>query len=264
MVNPHALPEARCRLVLLGASNLRLGQMELLRQAQQRLPGPMDVFVAHGFGRSYGWRSSIPYRALPGIISCRLWEDAESRPSLPTFALVTDVGNDLLYGASPADLMEWVRLCVDRLHAMDARIVITELPIESILTTTKHRYRFFRKIFFPRSALDLAAVFDLAQRANEALSTLAREANCALIAAPGAWYGIDPIHVRRRFRRQAWQSVVDAWAPAASAGESAVLPWKNRIGLQFARPDERWLLGVHQRAKQPSATLGDGTTVRVY
>lgn len=251
-------------MVLLGASNLRLGISDLLRAALARFTGSVEVFVAHGFGRSYNWKSSIPYRTLPGILPCGLWDDVRKRPSLPTFALVTDVGNDLLYGAGAQQVVDWVGECLARLKQLEARIVVTELPIESILATTNVRFQIFRTIFFPPSRLTLESVYDLAQRTNEGVVELSNRHGCERLQMPKQWYGIDPIHIRRTFRCAAWQRVVDAWREPTAAKEKCVFPWKNRYLLNRARPQERWLLGRHQTCSQPSIVLADGSSVAVY
>lgn len=260
----RAPTEPVARLVLLGASNLRLGLSTLLRAALARLGGPVEVFVAHGFGRSYNWKSSIPWRKLPGILPCGLWEDVRKRPSLPTFALVTDVGNDLLYGAGAQQLVDWATECIARLEQLEAQIVVTELPIESILATSNVRFQIFRTIFFPPSRLTLKTACDHAQRTNEGLIEVANRHGCKHLQMPSSWYGIDPIHIRRSCRRGAWQAVVDAWQEPGGDEEKCVFPCKNRYLLNTARPQERWLLGMHQTRTQPSLTLVDGSRVAIY
>ena len=59
-------------------------------------------------------------RELPGITTCGLWDALAARPPARTAALVTDVGNDLLYGAPVAAILDWVAECLDRLAAQCA------------------------------------------------------------------------------------------------------------------------------------------------
>lgn len=260
--NSAAPPVAR--LVLLGASNLRLGLTSLLRHALPRFAGPAEVFVAHGFGRSYGRRSAIPYRELPGIKQCGLWNDLRSRPSLPTFALLTDVGNDLLYGALPDEIVGWVGECCAELRAMNAELVMTELPIDAILATTRLRFQVFRTIFFPPSRLTLEHACELAQRTNEGLRNLSNELGAKLLKMPPTWYGIDPIHIRMRYRSAAWQAIVSAWNLPTDEPRVGVFPRKNSMLINMAYPHERWFLGRHQTREQPSVTLSDGSVVAIY
>ena len=88
--------------MLLGASNLRLVLPVLIDDLRRAAGGPVEVLAACGHGRSYGRRSRLLFiRHLPGITRCGLWAALERRPPLPTIALLTDVGNDLVSGVSP-------------------------------------------------------------------------------------------------------------------------------------------------------------------
>ncbi|WP_442484302.1 hypothetical protein [Aeoliella sp. SH292] len=229
-----------------------------------RFAGPIEVFVAHGFGRSYGRRSAIPYRALPGIKQCALWDDLRSRPSLPTFALITDVGNDLLYGASPNQIIEWVGECGAELRAMDANIVTTELPLDAILATTRLRFQVFRTIFFPPSRLTFERACELAHETNEGLKNLSHELASSVVRMDPKWYGIDPIHIRMQYRTAAWNKIVEAWRVSTTSPRERVFRRKNSMLLHMAYPHERWFLGRHQRRTQPSVTLSDGSVVAIY
>lgn len=252
------------RLVLLGASNLRLGLHTLLKLALPQFGGRIEVYVAHGFGRSYGQRSSIPYRELPGILECGLWEELARQPSLPTFALITDVGNDLLYDVAPEQLIEWVEECARRLRALNAKIVVTELPIASILGVTSLRFKIFRTIFFPPSRLQLCEACELVKHTNQALIEFANKHSYLTINMPKEWYGVDPIHIRRCYRQRAWGKVVSGWVGSDLSLETGVFPGKNRMRLEMALPCERKFLGVTQRRIQPSVTLTDGSTASIY
>jgi hypothetical protein len=263
-VEPKSTVPPVARLVLLGASNLRLGLNSLLRQALPRFAGPVEVFVAHGFGRSYGRRSAIPYRALPGIKQCAIWNDLRSRPSLPTFALITDVGNDLLYGASPHQIIEWVGECGAELRAMDANIVTTELPLDAILATTRLRFQVFRTIFFPPSRLTFERACELAHETNEGLKNLSHELVSSVVRMDPKWYGIDPIHIRMQYRAAAWNRIVDTWRVLTPSPRERVFLRKNSMLLHMAYPHERWFLGRHQLRAQPSVTLSDGSVVAIY
>src|SRR5918993_3764843 len=90
------------------------------------------IVAALGHGRSYGATSAFVVRRLPGILRSGLWAQLESTPIVPTRALVTDVGNDILYGFSGDQILTWVDDAVTRLTQVSADIVLTGLPIESI------------------------------------------------------------------------------------------------------------------------------------
>ncbi|MEX0819484.1 MAG: hypothetical protein WD070_07815, partial [Pirellulaceae bacterium] len=87
------------RVVLLGASNIARSPAIVFDSARSAWGSPLDIVAATGHGRSYGMTSCVLGRTLPGILQCGLWEALATRPLVPTAALLTDIGNDILYGA---------------------------------------------------------------------------------------------------------------------------------------------------------------------
>src|SRR6185295_18710727 len=144
------------RVILLGASNLTLSFPTVVATVRQTWSEPIEIMAAMGHGRSYGQDSSVLGKKISGIFPCALWQDLQKRPSLPTAALVTDIGNDMLYGTSPDQIVGWVERCLDRLAEVGAATIVTQLPTESIERLGEMRFQFFRRMFFPRSKLTLA------------------------------------------------------------------------------------------------------------
>ena len=97
------LPEDRQTVLLLGASNLTLGWKPALKALSDTVPGPLDVRVSLGMGRSYVDWSGFWLRRLPGIVNCGLWDSLQDSGSKPPLVLITDLGNDIVYGGAGAD-----------------------------------------------------------------------------------------------------------------------------------------------------------------
>ena len=216
--------------VVLGARNVSRGLARLAATVRARAGGPVDLFVAAGHGRGYGVNSRVWLRRLPSILGCGLWEALDAGAAAPPAALVTDVGNEILYGFAPEQVAAWARESVLRLADRGARVAITRLPLASIAGVGEIRLRLLRTLFVPGCRLGPAALRDAAARLDDALVALARETGAALLEQPGHWYGLDAIHVRRRRLDDLWAAACDAWEwprptvpPRASFGEWAAL-----------------------------------------
>src|SRR5207302_6983784 len=137
------------RAVLLGASNLRRDLRTVVEISCRMWGRPLEILAACGLGRSYGMRMPFLWRELPGITECGLWQELARRPSVPTAALVTDIGNDLLYDVPVPQIAAWVEACLDRLRQTGARVVLTPLPLCNIAALSRQRFVVLRSILFP-------------------------------------------------------------------------------------------------------------------
>lgn len=220
----------RRRAIVLGASNVSRGLSRLAAVVRGRAGGPADLFVAAGHGRAYGVTSRVWLRRLPSILASGIWDALGGEPRLaaiPSNALVTDVGNELLYGFGPDQVAAWVRACVRRLADRDCRIAITGLPLASIAGVGEVRLRLLKNVFVPGCRLTLGELHDSAARLDELLRDVARECGAVVIEQPGAWYGFDAIHVRRRRLDDLWHAACDAWGwePAAMPARATLRDW---------------------------------------
>jgi hypothetical protein len=260
-LTPDGVPR---RVVLLGASNLTKGIGTILETAYRAWGRPLEVLGALGHGRSYGRTSSLLGRQLPGILECSLWADLAALPPAPTAALVTDIGNDLFYEEPTERIAASVERCLDHLAAVQARTVVTLLPVENLQTLSRARFQLLRSVFFPRSRVGLEEVSRRAFALNEQVRRLAVERGFALVRHRTAWYGFDPIHIRFRQRPAAWREILASWSSSTERYEPAGNALARTLYLRSRTPACRRVLGFEQRAGQPSGRLNDGTTVAIY
>ena len=251
------------RVVLLGASNLTRGIATVIETACRAWGRPLDVLAALGHGRSYGMRSTVLVRALPGIADCGLWPALAARPAAPTAALITDIGNDLFYGASAVTIAGWVEQCCQRLMSVDARAVMTRLPVCNIGRVRAWQYKIFRTFLYPLCRLSLDELTRGAQELDALLLDVARRYDCRLIEPRACWYGLDPVHIKSRQSRGAWDEILAGWAEALDGGAPGA-PLRRWVYLHTRSPEQRWLFGREQRRNQPCGRLSDGTVVSFY
>jgi hypothetical protein len=249
------------RVVCLGASNLTLGFQPLLSAARSAWGPGVRVLAALGLGRSYGAASRVLFRALPGILDSGLWPALESAPSVPTRALVTDVGNDILYGFPTGRILAWVEEALNRLQRVTRDIVLTDLPLAGIGRLSPGRFMLFRSIFFPSCRLSFARVCETAAEVNFGLERLAYAHGARFFRLNSAWYGIDPIHIRPSMVRFAWCEI--AGVPCQVEG-SVLRSLTEGAKLGLLPPERRWLFGSSQYRPQPGVELPSGGRVSLY
>lgn len=246
--------------MLLGASNLHLALPGLIDDLRRAAGGPIEVLAACGHGRSYGRRSRFLFiRHLPGITECGLWAALEHRPPLPALALVTDVGNDLGYGETPETVAGWVETCFRRLSGQGAATVCTPLPLVSLEKLSAFRYYAARSILFPGRTVSRRTLLERARELDHHLRRLAGKHGARTIEPQASWYGIDPIHVRRRWRRRVWELIFAEWSVPWSEPER-----RMPVRLPLFGAAEASLFGLRRRHAQPACHLADGTTVALY
>jgi hypothetical protein len=255
----HPLVAAPRRLVLLGASNLLRGFPTVLRRARAAWGGSLDVLAALGLGRSYGMRSAVLFRTLPPILDCGLWPALSARPPAATRALVTDVGNDIIYGAPPDQILEWVDTCLVRLRDAGVEIVLTGLPLPRLERLSRAGYVALLSIVYPRHRwLPFAVALERARVVDAGVRALAERHAATFVPSPLDWYGLDPIHVRPRRWRAAWSAILFAPDATTPVAEPAPPRGPSALRVYTLRPQRQWLFGRERCTAQPALTLPGG------
>ncbi|MCP9464635.1 MAG: hypothetical protein NNA25_07540 [Nitrospira sp.] len=248
------------RIVALGASNLTRGFHTVVSTARTIWGHEIEIFAALGHGRSYGAPSQFLFRTLPGILKSGLWSELEARPGKPTRALVTDVGNDILYGFSVERILGWVEETLRRLSRLTRDIVLTNLPLASVRRLSHRKFLFLRTILAPTCRLSLIQVLDRAEQVNEGLVLLAKRFDARLFHLNQNWYGFDPIHIRPSLWRSAWRQILGV-EPDRPVARGSLL---EAVQLYLMKPERRWLCGWEQVTPQGGVTLKKGGRVWLY
>jgi hypothetical protein len=248
------------RVVALGASNLTRGFPTLVATAREVWGPDVELVLALGLGRSYGVPSRIGVRTLPGLLESGLWRALDTQPRVPTRALVTDVGNDILYGLGAPQILRWVEQAVERLQSIADNVIVTGLPLASIERISNARFLFFRSLLAPRCRLSCADILDTSRRVDDALATLSARRGFRHVTLPAAWYGFDPVHIRPALWTKAWQKILcgEGGPPARRAS------WAESIRLQCLPPERQRLFGIERVVPQNGIVLPAGGRVRLY
>jgi hypothetical protein len=256
--------QPQMRVVLLGASNLAMTLPRVISSARAAFDAPLEFFVATGFGRSYGQESKFFWKKFSGILQSGIWAALDRAPPLPTVALVTDVGNDLAYEAPVETVLAWVTTTFERLALHDARIVLNNLPIVSLRTVGALRYQALRAVLFPRCRIPGAELLDRAEALSDALAALADSRKIPVFSAQNAWYGLDPIHPRRRHAGAIWQQMIGALAPRSDS-IAWITPSRAEARLiRRARLSSSVRNAAHRPPPEPPTQLCDGSTLALF
>lgn len=245
------------RVVAIGASNLTRGFQTVVSTARTAWGPDVEVIAALGHGRSYGATSTFLVRTLPGILQSGLWTRLASAPMVPTRALVTDVGNDILYGYPAKDVLAWVDEAVTRLAGVSDDIVLTGLPMESIRRLSPAGFRAARSLLVPSSRLAHADVVAAAEEVHAGLERLAHARGLRFLALRPSWYRVDPIHILPSRWSSAWQEILGVSCPIERSRAEA-------LRLYLMRPEVQSLCGVEQRRPQTGTRLTRGARVWLY
>jgi hypothetical protein len=263
--------EAPVLVALLGASNLWMALPSAVRHLLLRVGSrPLRLFVADGFGRSYGMEAGVMGLRFPGLVHCGLFsaieESKRNTPSAEILGLLTDIGNDIIYGAGVRNVCRWIRECVARLQNLGATVAITSLPIAGIASLPSWRYRLLRSIFYPGQTIlqdDLNRSLVAVQSELEALQA---EQQITLLPTQPGWYTLDRFHLRPRASKQAMGIWIDAltqfrFGAAAGQGNDTTVP---ALSFYLRRPAEYSFYGRRHKTQTSERTLSPNAVVRFY
>jgi hypothetical protein len=250
------------RLIALGASNLARVALPLLAAARAAGDGPVEAHMALGRGRSYGVRSRLLGRGLSGIDACGLWPALAAAPAAPGTAVVTDVGNDLLYHVEVPRILDWVDHALQRLADVAGHRIVTGLPMAGLRRLPAWRFALVKTVLVPGCRLTLVQALDGAERLHEGLAALAARHRARFVTPEERWFGFDPIHVRR----PCWHDAVHAWlgTPRGTTATPAIDGRLARLRFLFAAPAERTFLGHGRMHAQPARSWADGSTLSLW
>jgi len=251
------------RIVLLGASNLTFALRNTLAGVMARTQGPVEIYAAWGPGRSYGLQAGMPFLKFAGINRCGMWqaldEAQQQRPGAKLHALLTDVGNDLLYTGDTRLVLRWVETCVNRLREMGADVGITAPPVSSVVRLGPLRYLALRSLFFPRSRMSRQQAFQLLGRLQDGLGRMAEQPGVNLLPVERDWYGLDRFHIKRGQRSKVFHQWLDELLERPIAQSEGV-----GLSLAGIRKQRDWFFGRERHTPQAGYELNERTLLYAY
>ena len=187
----------------------------------------------------------------------------QQRPAVPTAALVTDIGNDLMYEAPVDKIVAWVTGCLDALEKHEARIVMTRLPVANIDRVPEWKFRMLRRHYVPARTIALRDHRGTGPRARRATVRNRPRARHRAVEQSSDWYGWDPIHLKSSSWPTVWHHILSVGMPGKVRRPRPIRICRA-CSTASRTPERRWLFGFEQRGQQPCARLAEGTVVSLY
>jgi hypothetical protein len=217
--------------VFLGASNLARGYRALADCLIQSLaPGPVEILHAMGPGRGYCSPGGIFNITYPPIGSSEILKSVQCRKEKArrVIALITDIGNDIMYGVPAREIIACLNTLLQQLNALGAEVFVHPIPLDFSKDVSKRQFRILRSLFYPHSGID----YHKAKEAVDAINIFLRDkagGEIHLLPSTKDFCGVDKIHYSIFRSHRVWSEVAAEMLRVLSAQE----PGKISRGSTF-------------------------------
>ena len=127
---------------------------------------------------------------------------------------------------------------------------------------TRFQFHVARTIHFPTSSLRYDNAMQSIVALNNAVSELANDYQARFVLPNSDWYGLDPIHIRRRNQRVAWKKILVEHSEQSCSDVRRLRRLATRVCCTC--PRSRHLFGRLQQRLQPALMLANGTSIAIY
>jgi hypothetical protein len=213
--------------VLMGASNLARGYSALADCLVRCLaPEPVEILHAMGPGRGYCAEGGIFNIRYPAIGASGILDSisAQTAPPRRIIALITDIGNDIMYGVPVSEITACLSALLKQFSALDADVFLQPIPIDLSEDVSKNQFRILRSIFYPNSAIDYEKAKEAVFAVNDFLRANAGE-RVHLLPSGKESMGIDKIHYSVFQSHKAWSGVTHEMFRVLNVPEVPKISW---------------------------------------
>ena len=206
-------PDPPIVFLLMGASNLARGYSMLTHHLSECLEKNKTEFLnALGPGRGFCARGGIFNITYSPIQDCQIIESGEkkSKEALRTVVLITDIGNDLLYGVSADTLIASLDIMIDEILKWDADIFLTSIHVNLKKDVSPTIFLVLRSLLYPSSKVNYEEMDLSIFKVNDYLEEKVRKNETIhLITGLEAFAGLDKIHYSLFKTHAAWSAVAE-------------------------------------------------------
>ena len=170
-------------------------------------PRPVEYLHAMGPGRAYITEGGLLNAVYPPILNCGILDAARKKDKdKTTVALVTDIGNDIMYGVPAEEIVAGLQTLFSELEEIGADTFITAIPVDLEKDVGESYFRILRRIFFPKSRVEYHEAASTVQTVNRFIK---ESASKKIVALEGMekFCGRDKIHYSLLGCHRAWSYV---------------------------------------------------------
>jgi hypothetical protein len=195
--------------IFLGASNLARS-LDGLKLCIKRcmLPRTTSFLHAMGPGRGYVNRGGILNTVYSPILDSGIFEAAQNKriKNQQVVALITDIGNDIMYDASADKIIGGIQYLYNLLDAFETNIFITSIPVDLENDISELYFNILRKIYFPNSSVSYSQASNNIKVINQFILE-SSDQKISVIDDMKPFYGIDKIHYSILKSQMAWSHI---------------------------------------------------------
>ncbi len=203
---------APVQFVLLGASNLARAYTALSRHLKQCLhPRPVSFLHALGAGRGYCAAGGVLHVVYAPIADTPVFTAAreQAERGARTVALVTDIGSDIMYDVTAAEINACLGDVFERLTGFGADVFVTPIHVDMEHDVKESQFRALRRIFYPHSRTE----YSEAARAIVEINRFLEESSgrpVHLLPSMKEYCGADKIHYSLFKMHHVWNRIARA------------------------------------------------------
>ena len=220
-------PSPRILFILMGASNLARGYSMLTRHISSCFgKNNIEFLNALGPGRGFCARGGMFNFTYPPIQDCRILEAANKKSCDTRAVLITDIGNDLMYGVSADTLIESLDGLIDRALQCDAEIFLTSIHVNLKKDVSQTTFFILKFFFYPGSSITYKKTDLFIIKVNSYLKEKAgQNQRVHLISGMESFAGADKIHYSLLKTHLAWEKISNEICQVLK------VPIKKKVGL---------------------------------
>ena len=204
-------PSPPILFLLMGASNLARGYSMFTRHISSCFGKNKTEFLnALGPGRGFCARGGMFNFTYPPIQDCRILEAAKKKSCDTRVVLITDIGNDLMYGVSADTLIESLDGLIDKALLLDAEIFLTSIHVNLRKDVSQTTFFILKSFFYPGSNITYEETDLFIIKVNGYLKEKAeKNEKVHLISGLESFIGVDKIHYSLLNTHSAWEKITD-------------------------------------------------------